>query len=454
MNGLARLFSPHSLRTRLIGLLLLAIVFAAAVQVAVVYRQARAEADRMFDYHMEQMAQALRAGVAMPGLPPPLPPPLAPRDDRPPTDTFDFFVQAWTHEGLRVFQSGTSADLPQRATLGFSDIEVDGKPYRVYSMQTRAQVIQVAQDMQPRQAMARGLAWRTVWPIVGIAPLLMLVAWAVVSASLAPVARVRRQVAAREADELAEVSEAGLPDEIRPLVHELNLLFGRVRQAFDAQKNFVAEAAHELRSPLAALRLQVQGLQRARDDATRELAVERLLAGIDRATRLVEQLLMLARQQARPAGGNPPQTVTPAALAAQVVADLTQQAVSRHIDLGLIEADAEQARGHAEPLRILLANLVDNALKYTPEGGTVDVSVRREDGQLVLAVEDSGPGIAEADRARVLDRFYRMPGATATGSGLGLAIASAIAQLHGVTLELDRSPRLGGLRVGLRLPVL
>ncbi|MDZ4358251.1 MAG: ATP-binding protein, partial [Variovorax sp.] len=118
--------------------------------------------------------------------------------------------------------------------------------------------------------------------------------------------------------------------------------------------------------------------------------------------------------------------------------------------------DAEQARGHAEPLRILLANLVDNALKYTPEGGTVDVSVRREDGQLVLAVEDSGPGIAEADRARVLDRFYRIPGATATatGSGLGLAIASAIAQLHGVTLELDRSPRLGGLRVGLRLPVL
>jgi two-component system OmpR family sensor kinase len=97
---------------------------------------------------------------------------------------------------------------------------------------------------------------------------------------------------------------------------------------------------------------------------------------------------------------------------------------------------------------------VDNALKYTPEGGTVDVSVRREDGQLVLAVEDSGPGIAEADRARVLDRFYRVPGATATGSGLGLAIASAIAQLHGVTLELDRSPRLGGLRVGLRLPVL
>lgn len=436
----------HSLRARLIGLLLLAIVFAAGLQAWVVYRQARAEADAIFDYHMEQMAQALRAGVAVPGL-------SLGGEEPLPQEAFDFFVQVWTHDGLRVFQSGTSADLPQRAVLGFSNIEVDGKPYRVYSMQSRSQVIQVAQDMRPRQTMARALAWRTVLPIAWMAPLLMLVAWGVVSASLAPVARVRRQVAAREADELAEVGEEGLPDEIRPLVHELNLLFARVRQAFDAQKHFVAEAAHELRSPLAALRLQVQGLQRAPDDATRQQATERLLAGIDRATRLVEQLLMLARQQAQPSSGEPAQPVSLAALAAQVVADAAPLAVARQIDLGLGEADTGQVNGHAERLRILLANLVDNALKYTPAGGTVDVTVRREAGQLVLAVEDSGPGIPEADRARVLDRFYRVPGSQATGSGLGLAIASAIAQLHGATLTLDRSPRLGGLRIGLRLPL-
>jgi two-component system OmpR family sensor kinase len=437
----------HSLRARLIGLLLLAIVLAAGLQASVVYRQARAEADTIFDYHMEQMAQALRAGVAVPGL-------SLGGDEPLPQEAFDFFVQVWTHDGLRVFQSGTSADLPQRAVLGFSNIEVDGKPYRVYSMQSRSQVIQVAQDMRPRQTMARALAWRTVLPIAWMAPLLMLVAWAVVSASLAPVARVRRQVAARGADELAEVGEEGLPDEIRPLVHELNLLFARVRQAFDAQKHFVAEAAHELRSPLAALRLQVQGLQRAPDDAARQLATERLLAGIDRATRLVEQLLVLARQQAQPSSGEPAQPVSLAALAAQVVADATPAAVSKRIDLGLGEADAGQVRGHAEPLRILLTNLVDNALKYTPEGGTVDVTVRRDAGHLVLAVDDSGPGIAEADRVRVLDRFYRAPGTQASGSGLGLAIANAIAQLHGAMLELDRSPRLGGLRIGLRLPAL
>ena len=441
-----RLFKTHSLRARLIGLLLLAIVLAAGLQVAVVYRQARAEADGIFDYHMEQMAQALRVGVALPGLPP------SPGDELPLSpEAFDFFVQVWTNDGLRVFQSGTGADLPQRAVLGFSNVQVNGTPYRVYSMQSRSQVIQVAQDMRPRQTMARALAWRTVLPIAWMAPLLMLVAWAVVSVSLAPVARVRRQVAAREADELAEVEEAGLPDEIQPLVHELNLLFGRVRQAFDAQKNFVAEAAHELRTPLAALRLQVQGLQRARDDATRQVAVDRLLAGIDRATRLVEQLLMLARQQAQPSSNETAQPVSLAELATEVIAEAVPRATARHIDLGLGQSDAGQVSGHAEPLRILLGNLLDNALKYTPEGGVVDVAVRREADHLVLSVEDSGPGIPEADRARVLDRFYRVPGSAATGSGLGLAIANAIAQLHGSGLQLDRSPRLGGLRIALRL---
>jgi two-component system OmpR family sensor kinase len=438
--------SLHSLRTRLLGLLLLAIVGAAGVQATIVYRQARVEADGMFDYHMEQMAQALRAGVPLPGL-------SRSGVEPSPSEDFDFFVQVWTHDGLRVFQSGSNASLPQRAVLGFSNIQVGGRPYRVYSMNSQTQVIQVAQDMQPRQDMARSIAWRTVLPILGIAPLLMLVAWAVVSVSLAPVSRVRAQVAARSADELAEVGEEDLPDEIRPLVRELNLLLGRVRHAFDAQKHFVAEAAHELRSPLAALRLQVQGLQRARDDDTRELAVERLLAGIDRATRLVEQLLVLARQQSQGVETPVTQPVALAALAAQVVGDAAPLAASKRIDLGLDAQDTAAVRGHEEALRTLLTNLVDNAVKYTPEGGTVDVILRREGAEMVLAVEDSGPGIAEDDRARVLDRFYRVPGSAATGSGLGLAIADAIAQSHGSRLVLDRSPRWGGLRIGLRLPL-
>jgi two-component system, OmpR family, sensor kinase len=285
-----------------------------------------------------------------------------------------------------------------------------------------------------------------------MAPLLMLAVWWIVSASLAPVSRVRRQVAERQADDLTEVNEAGLPAEVQPLVHELNLLFARVRQAFEAQKSFVADAAHELRSPLAALKLQAQGLRRAADDASRELAVNRLTAGIDRATRLMEQLLVLARQQANAVTGPRPQPTSLADLARHALADAASHAQTRRIDLGLRHVDASEVPGNAEALTILLRNLLDNAIKYTPPGGTVDVEIHQLADRVLLSVEDSGPGIPEQDRDRVLDRFYRATGTQTTGSGLGLAIVKSIADLHGASLTLGRSPRLGGLRVELSFP--
>jgi two-component system OmpR family sensor kinase len=285
-----------------------------------------------------------------------------------------------------------------------------------------------------------------------MAPLLMLVAWWVVSASLSPVARVRRQVAERQANELTEVSEDHLPDEIRPLVQELNLLFKRVRDAFDAQKSFVADAAHELRSPLAALKLQAQGLRRATDDADRDVAVGRLTAGIDRAARLVDQLLVLARQQASEASGVKPEPVRLVEISRLAVADAAPMAHARGIDLGLADAHEGQVDGHPEALRILLRNLLDNAVKYTPSGGKVDIATRWVADRLVLSVEDSGPGIVQADRERVLDRFFRVAGTETTGSGLGLAIVKSIADLHGATVALDRAPTLGGLRVQVSFP--
>ncbi|WP_128002529.1 ATP-binding protein [Piscinibacter defluvii] len=430
---------PHSLRTRLLWFLLAAITLTAVVQAVIAYRTARSEADEIFDYHMQQMAMSLRSGLPLAGT-------VHDGEDRPDEEGYDFVVQVWTSDGLRVFQSAHAA-LPRRAALGFSNVQARGTTYRVFSMQAGPQIVQVAQDMAARQDMAGTLALRTLLPIALMAPLLMLLVWWVVSSSLAPVSRARRQVAERQADGLDEVSEAGLPDEIRPLVHELNLLFGRVRQAFDAQKNFVADAAHELRSPLAALKLQVQGLQRAADDDARGLAVARLNAGIDRAARLVEQLLLLARHQASAAGGQRPEPVALAALARQAVADAAPLAQARRIDLGVSRADEGELTGHPDALRILLRNLLDNAIKYTPEGGVVDVEVHVGSGGTLLTIDDTGPGIPEADRQRVLDRFYRIAGAAATGSGLGLAIVKSIAELHGATLTLGRSERLGGLRV-------
>ncbi|MBU6437606.1 MAG: sensor histidine kinase N-terminal domain-containing protein, partial [Betaproteobacteria bacterium] len=299
-----------SLRGRLLWFLLGAIVLAAVVQAALAYRNALREADGIFDHHMQQIALALRAGQ-------PVGPVMAPAGVNPDDERFDFVVQVWNADGLRVFQSSARELLPQLAVLGFSNERANGTTYRVFSVQSPSQVIQVAQDMAARRAMATTLALRTVAPVALMAPLLMLVVWWGVSSSLAPVARVRRQVATRRADDLTALSEGGVPAEIRPLVQELNLLFGRVRQAFDAQSRFVADAAHELRSPLAALKLQVQGLERASDEATRSLAVRRLHAGVERASRLVEQLLVLARQQASVADAAPPQPVPLAALARQ-----------------------------------------------------------------------------------------------------------------------------------------
>ncbi len=433
---------PRSLRMRLLAFLLAAIVLAGAVQGALAYRGALAEADALFDYHMQQTALALRSGLPVDAQG--LGPGLDPEDEN-----HEFIVQVWTNEGLRIFESAVGADLPQIAVLGFANVQARGGTYRVFSLQTRAQVIQVAQNMAVRQGMARSLALRTLAPLAFMAPLLVLAVWWGVSRSLAPVERVRRQLAQRQADDLSPVSDAQLPDEVQPLVSELNLLFERVQRAFETQQHFVADAAHELRSPLAALRLQLQGLQRANDDAARAAAAERLSSGIDRATRLVEQLLALARQEA---AATPTEPVDLRAVAQLALADVAAAAQARGTDAGLLDSDAATVPGNAEALRMLVRNLLDNAIKYTPPGGQVDVQVRAEaPGHAVrLTVEDSGPGIAPEHRDRALQRFVRVGSdSAATGSGLGLAIVQAIAQRHGAAVELGASERLGGLRVAV-----
>ena len=445
----ARALLPHSLRTRLLIFILAAIVLAGAVQGALAYRGALAEADTLFDYHMQQTALALRSGLPVDAQG--LGPGLDPEDEN-----HEFIVQVWTNEGLRIFESAVGAALPQIAVLGFTDVQARGGTYRVFSMQTRSQVIQVAQNMAARRSMARTLALRTLAPLALMAPLLVLAVWWGVSRSLAPVERVRGQLAQRRADDLSPVSDAQLPDEVQPLVSELNLLFERVQRAFDAQQHFVADAAHELRSPLAALRLQLQGLQRAGDDAARAAAIERLSSGIDRATRLVEQLLTLARQEAGAAApGAHAEPVDLQAVAQLALADVAPAAQARSIDLGLLDSDAAAVPGNAEALRMLVRNLLDNAVKYTPSGGRVDLQIRRAgDGPAVeVTVEDSGPGIAEEHRGRVMQRFVRETSdGGAPGSGLGLAIVQTIAQAHGAAVALDASPRLGGLRATVRWP--
>lgn len=432
----------HSLRGRLLWFLLAAITIAAVAQATIAYRTALHDADQIFDYHMQQMALSLRSST-----------PLSNDEARARQEAEsaggndDMVVQMWSPDGAQMFHSVSRARLPQRAVLGFSNVRANSTTYRVFSIQTSNQTVQVAQDLAVRRNMAGNLALRTLGPIAVMMPILMLVVWWVVSGSLQPVARVRSQVASRQADDLSPVSDTGLPDEVRPLVQELNLLFGRVRTAFEAQQHFVADAAHELRTPLAALRLQAQSLDRADTPEARQVAVSRLTAGIDRATRLVEQLLILARQEATAAEGTSAKTrpVDLADLARRTAADLAGVAAAKGVDLGLQQADPASIEGQPDALQILLRNLVDNAVKYTPGGGTVDISVLSGAGTVAVQVEDSGPGIPPDERERVFDRFYRVAGSEAAGSGLGLAIIKAIAERHGAVLTLGSSERLGGL---------
>ncbi len=429
--------ATHSLRKRLLFFLLLAIFLASVVQAISAYRGALKQADDMFDYHLEQIARSLRGGI-------PLEPPAL--DGGAPGD-FDFYVQIWGPDGSQIFRSAPAA-LPSQAVLGFSDVKVDGVSYRVYSLQTPSQTVQIAQNMSARLARARALAARAVLPIALMAPLLMLVVWWVISRSLAPVERTRRQVAHRSAGDLSPLPGEGLPAEVRPLVDELNLLLGRVSTAFDAQTQFVANAAHELRSPLTALKLQAQALRRSSDEAGREASVARLNQGIDRAIRLVEQLLALAREEAGVGHPAASERLNLQEVVQFAVADVLPQAQARHIDLGVEVTEPAWIRGQRDALRILLRNLLDNALKYTPPSGRVDVALRSTAARAVLLVEDGGPGIAAPERARVFDRFYRAGnGAGVSGSGLGLAIVKTIADRHGATLRLDQSERLGGLLI-------
>jgi len=422
-----------SLRRRLMWLVLAAIGLVTLLQAATAYRMALREADRMFDYHLEEVARSVHGGV-----------PFAPG-----ADVSEYSVQVWGPDGTTLYRSNGRV-LPSQAVLGFSDSRVDGVRLRIYTLQTPENTIQIAQDLDAREARARALAANAVLPVLLLAPLLMLAVGAVIGGSLAPLARMRRQVAARAARDLSPLTAGDVPEEVRPLVTELNALFERVRGTLEAQQHFVADAAHELRSPLTALKLQLQAAERARDEAARRLAIAQLGARLARAIALVEQQLALARQEgAWQASAEP---VELEELARQVVSELLPAAHARQLDLGLATTEPVVVQGSRDALHLIVRNLLDNAVKYTPVGGRVDLAMGRDAQGSWLAVEDSGPGVPEEERERVFDRFHRVPGTDAAGSGLGLAIVRAVAEHLGAQVKLGRSAALGGARAEVRFP--
>ncbi|HEV2611758.1 MAG TPA: ATP-binding protein [Noviherbaspirillum sp.] len=427
----------RSLRVRLLLLLGAAITIAAVVQFITSFRVATEKADKLFDYHMQQMAIALEDS----GFESAAWPKMSDSDD----PGFDFVIQIWTDDGVRVYQSRTYRSLPPRTALGYSNVNLDNGDWRVYTVQTDTRVVQVSQKMQARHDRAFALALSAVWPVLPVSLLLFAAAWWVVTTALSPLNRIGHDLANRNADSLAPVSDEGVPQEVSLLVGELNLLLARMSQSLESQQRFVADAAHELRSPLTALKLQVQTLARAKDDNAREHGIARLLGGVDRASRLVEQLLALARQDPSVKDFERTEVSLPACIE-QAATDVAPLALARHIHLEYDDLASAIIAGDLDSLRMMMRNLVDNAVRYTPEHGRIRIGLATEGDAAVLRIEDSGRGIPESDRERVFDRFYRVPGTSASGSGLGLAIAKAIADRHQATIELGESA-LGGLAV-------
>jgi len=429
-----------SIRTRLLIALLALVAASSLLAGTLTYRRVLAETSILFDYQLRQMALSLRSQVSM-----------APRLELPPDEAdADFVIQIWDLYGARVYLSRPGLPLIDQTALGYADVRVGGQSWRTYGLQTLNGVIQIAQPVRVREALARGAALRVVIPLLLLIPILGVAIVVVVGSGLLPLRRIALEVQRRDVHSLTPITAMKLPQEVAPLVQELNRLLVRLHAAFQRQRAFIADAAHELRSPLTAVRLDLQLLDRAADESSRLDARANLGAAVERAIHLVEQLLTLARNEPRDERDELAPILLEAA-AAEGIADTHALALAHNIDLGLQAAANSAVLGDREALRTLVRNLVDNAVRYTPEGGRVQVGIRNTADGAVLEVDDSGPGIPAADRERAFDRFYRRANAPQGGSGLGLAIVKAIADRHGARVSLDDAPG-GGLRVAVAFP--
>jgi two-component system sensor histidine kinase QseC len=434
-----------SLRRRLTALLLGGVAVCWLVALVWTSIDVHHEVDELFDAQLAQSAQVLLAMGVHEG-------------DEHDLDEMEgtlehhqraLMFQLWDRHGRLLMRSANAPATPLTQVDGFSETRGPNGHWRYFSQWSRhrhdrLQVI-VAEDHRVREELIAHAVMRMLVPaIVG---LFLLGAWIWVATrrGLAPLDAVAREVGDRAPERLLAVAPESAPEEIRPLIGALNDLFRRVDSALENERRFTADAAHELRTPLAALAAQAQVAIRARDDAERQHALELLATGMSRASRLVDQLLTLARLE--------PDTATPATtavrldeMAQEACADHGSQAIAKDIALELdampvtIEADREL-------LRILLRNLIDNALRYTPPGGSVHVTVTNTPGTASIRVSDTGPGIPSAERERVFERFARLAGQEIEGSGLGLSIVRRIAQRHGAKIELESGDGGKGLAV-------
>jgi len=360
------------------------------------------------------------------------------------------------NQGLLVSRSANAGVKPISSTaIGFSTVRSDdGSEWRVFAAHAsqRDMQVYVGEQTQSRQAILAAILGSMLWPLLFALPLLALVGWWAVHQGLSPLRELSHLLSQRQPQALTPVVLPNMPSEMQPMVRSLNALFQRIERMLASERRFTADAAHELRTPIAAIRVQAQvALAAAGNDAQRDHALEATLNGCDRATRLVEQLLTLARLEATPAGlASAGARVDLSALTRRVAADQAASALARQQTLELQAKTAALVLGDETLIEVLVRNLIDNALRYSPDRAQVLVSVSNEAGRPVLSVQDSGAGLTAPEMARLGERFFRVLGSAQPGSGLGWSIVKRIAAVFDAQVEVSRSERLGGLAVTVR----
>jgi signal transduction histidine kinase len=374
-----------------------------------------------------------------------------PNGVRRPSD--DLVVQIWSAGETTAPGRTSDPDIAlPRAQTGYSSVQYDGEAWEVFALAAGDEQIQVAESRSMRNRNALRVAFWSLLPVLALLPLLMLTIAVTVRLSLRPLERVGRRAAKVDLHELKPLDAEKAPVELRPFVESINRMIERLSMLVSTERKFIADAAHELRSPISAMQLQIDNLRDAPPDQYHE-RFDELRRGVARTGSLVSQLLGLARAEI----GGAQRAVADVALpqlVTDVLADLLPLADARGVDLGVERLDDASVRATEGDMRVLVRNLVDNAVRYGRAGGRVDVSVRREAQTVIIEVTDDGPGIAGNDLPRVFDRFFRAGGNDAEGSGLGLAIAQALAQSYRgrVTLE-NRADGQTGIVARIELPL-
>jgi two-component system, OmpR family, sensor kinase len=445
----------RSIERTLLGWIMGALLLGSVVVSLVAYFVTLEEMNEVFDADLKTVAEALSSyqhssrnlaeGTALQ---------LPQRTDVP--EDIEIVTLTWTAKGQAVYSSDPRVKMPYGNVEGLAQMRVESEDWIVYTSVREGGVAQAAQRVASRNEMARESAVKVFPPMM----LLVVIVGALLVYGLRRGLRSLNEaaldIAKRSTTALEPLDTRDMPHEIAPFVESINGMIGRVGAAISAQRQFLADAAHELRTPVTAQRLQLQLLQRSTGEASRQEAMAELEAGITRSQRLIEQLLHVARSG--PEGDvRPLQLVDLGEVVQDVVGSLSAKADQHGIDLGASAARDIVVKGDREQLALLLENLVENSLRYAPEGSVVDVEVGWRDDRAELRVIDNGPGIPDAERERVFARFFRGEDAAQrsrdkTGSGLGLAIVRAIADRHGASVGLHTPASGQGLEVRVAWP--